>query len=95
MAHAYTQPRKRLPRPTAGRIAAFLGVSLLSLFLTVVGWTLFIGQVAAVGSFKDAAITVIVQAGLVVVGPLVLWAYLALMPKGLLTAIVRRLSPGR
>lgn len=93
MAHAFSPPRKRrLPRPTTGRVAAFVGVSLLSIFLTVTGWALFIGQVATVESFKGAAITIIVQAGLVVVGPLVLWAHLVLMPKGLLTAIIGRLA---
>ena len=92
MAQALAHPRKRLPRPTAGRIAAFFCVAAASLFLTFTGWTLFIAQMAVVRGFKDLFISVIVQSGLVILGPLVLWAYLVLMPRGLLTAILRRLS---
>lgn len=91
MAQVLTHPRKRLPRPTVGRMAAFFCVAVASAFLTLAGWTLFIGQMAAARGVKDALITVILQSGLVVLGPLVLWAYLAIMPKGLLTAIIRRL----
>ncbi len=83
--------RKRPPRPTLGRVTVFFSVAIASGFLTLAGWTLFLGQMAAVRGLKDALITVILQSGLVVLGPLVLWAYLALMPKGLLTAILRRL----
>ena len=84
--------RQRLPHPTLGRVAAFFGVAIASGFLTLAGWTLFAGQMAAARGTKDALITVILQSGLVVLGPLVLWAYLALMPKGLLAAILHRLS---
>lgn len=91
MAQALVHTRKRLPRPTLGRIAAFLCVAAVSALLTLAGWTLFIGQIAAVRGLKNAVITVVLQSGLVVLGPLVLWAYLALMPKGLLTAILQRL----
>lgn len=92
MAQALAHTRKRrLPRPTLGRIAAFLCVAAVSALLTLAGWTLFIGQIATARGLKDAAITVVLQSGLVVLGPLVLWAYLALMPRGLLTAILQRL----
>lgn len=92
MAQALAHNRRRHPRPTPGRIAAFFSVAALSAFLTLAGWALFIGQVASVRGFKDFLITVILQSGLVVLGPLVLWAYLALMPRGLVTAIIRRLA---
>ena len=99
MAHSIVHPRKRrLPRPTPGRIAAFLCVIAASAVLTVFGTAAFIGHVSTVRGLKDGLITVILQAGLVVLGPVVLWAYLALIPKGLFTAIVRRLRrpiPGR
>lgn len=90
--------KRRPPRPAPWRIAAFLCVIALSAVLTVFGTAAFIGQISAVRGLKEALITIILEAGLVVLGPVVLWAYLALMPKGLFTSIVRRLrppSPGR
>lgn len=91
MAEVLAHTRKSLPRPTFGRIAAFFCVAMTSAFLTLAGWTMFIGQMAGVRDLKDAVITIIVQSGLVVMGPLVLWAYVVLMPRGLVTAIFRRL----
>ncbi len=89
-------PRKRrLPRPTPGRIALFLCVAAVSVALTVFGTAEFIGQVSIVRGLKHGLITVILQAGLLVLGPVVLWAYLTLIPKGLLTSIFQRLSGRR
>ncbi|MBX7197977.1 MAG: hypothetical protein K1X51_01215 [Rhodospirillaceae bacterium] len=92
MAQAVAHDRRRLPRPTLARIAAFFCIAGASAALTLAGWTLFLDQMASVRGFKDLLITVILQSGLVVLGPLLLWAYLTLMPKGLLTAILRRLG---
>ena len=92
MAYSLARPRKRrLPRPTPGRITALLCVIAISAVLTAIGTAVFVGQVSAVRGLKEGLITVILQSGLVVLGAVVLWAYLALMPKGLFTAIVRRL----
>lgn len=83
---------RRLPRPTPARIAAFFCVAAVSLFFTVVGWSLFIGQAASDQDTHNLFVTLLLQSGLVVLGPLVLWAYMALMPRGLVTAILRRLG---
>ncbi len=97
MAYSVARPRKRrlprprLPRATPGRITALLCVIAVCAALTVLGTAVFIGQVSTVRGLKDGLITVILQSGLVVLGPVVLWAYLTLMPKGLVTAIIRRL----
>lgn len=73
-------------------MAAFFCIAGASAFLTLAGWALFIAQMASAHGLKDLVITVVLQSGLVVLGPLLLWAYLALMPRGLLTAIMRRLG---
>lgn len=83
--------RKPLPRSTPGRVVAFFCVMAASLVFTLVGWTLFLGQVASEQDTGNLFVTVVLQSGLVVLGPLVLWAYLALMPRGLPAAILRRL----
>jgi hypothetical protein len=86
------RPRKRrLPRPTLGRVAAFLAVVTLSALLTVFGLAEFVGQLSTAQNAKARLIVIILQSGLVILGPVLLWAYLRLIPRGLLTAITRRL----
>jgi hypothetical protein len=86
------RPRKRrLPRPTLGRVTAFLSVITLSALLTVFGLAELVGQLGTAQSAKARLIVIILQSGLVVLGPVVLWAYLRLIPRGLLTSITRRL----
>jgi hypothetical protein len=83
--------KRRLPRPTPGRIAVFLCVLAVSALLTVFGLAEFMGQLSLARSVKASLIAIILQSGLVILGPVVLWAYLALAPRGLLTSIARRL----
>jgi hypothetical protein len=63
----------------------------VSALLTLVGLAEFVGQVSAARGFKAGLIAVILQSGLVVLGPVVLWAYLTVAPRGLLTSILNRL----
>lgn len=83
--------KRRLPRPTPGRVALFLCVLAASALLTVFGLAEFMGQLSTAHSVKAGLIAVILQSGLVLLGPVILWTYLALIPRGLPTSIARRL----
>ena len=90
--HRSTRDRKRrLPRPTRGRIAVFLSVLAASGLLTLFGLAEFVGQLSTATSVKAGMIAIVLQSGLVVLGPVILWAYFNLIPKGLTASITRRL----
>ena len=72
-------------------MAIFLSVITLSVLLTVFGLAELLVQFSAAETAKARLIVIVLQSGLVVLGPVVLWAYLRLIPRGLLASIFRRL----
>ena len=69
----------------------FLGILAVSTLLTLFGLAEFMGQLSTAQNLKAGLIAIILQSGLVLLGPVILWAYLALIPRGLPTSIIRRL----
>ncbi|MHB1205054.1 MAG: hypothetical protein ACYCZX_05770 [Rhodospirillaceae bacterium] len=61
------------------------------MLLTVFGLAEFMGQLSTAHSVKAGLIAIILQSGLVLLGPVILGTYLALIPRGLPTSISRRL----
>ena len=69
----------------------FLLVVAAALMVTVIGARELIGQVLAAHSLKSGVITSVVDLGLVIVGPVLLLAYIRLMPQAVMLGVFARL----
>ena len=77
------------PRFPWGAVALFILIASVSAILTMFGVAELISQLGEARSFKAGAITIVLESGLVLVGPVVLLTYFKLMPRATFKLMAR------